>query len=97
MLALRHERPGDYVFGSGVGRTVGELVDTAFAAAGVERLPPATAATASRSTRASCGRRSGAPPVADPAKAREQLGWRPRRSFEQLVGEMVAADLALLA
>lgn len=30
----------------------------------------------------------------DPRKAREQLGWEPRTSFEQLVGEMVKRDLS---
>ncbi len=32
--------------------------------------------------------------VADPTKARERLGWRPRVSFEELVTMMVDADLA---
>jgi GDPmannose 4,6-dehydratase len=36
------------------------------------------------------------PPVGDPSRARDVLGWRPRTSFEQLVGEMVEADLARL-
>jgi len=29
----------------------------------------------------------------DPSKARHKLGWEPKISFEELVGEMVAADL----
>jgi len=33
------------------------------------------------------------PSVGDPRKAREQLGWEPRVSFEQLVERMVRADL----
>ena len=32
--------------------------------------------------------------LADPAKARERLCWRPRVTFEELVREMVDADLA---
>jgi GDPmannose 4,6-dehydratase len=90
VLALRHDEPGDYVFASGVGRTVDELVDAAFAAAGVARegrvevdprfvRPPEPW-----------------PPVGDASKAREMLGWEPRVSFEQLVAEMVAADLERL-
>ena len=35
--------------------------------------------------------------VGDPSKARSRLGWRHRVSFEQLVAEMVAADLKNLA
>jgi GDPmannose 4,6-dehydratase len=33
--------------------------------------------------------------VGDAAKARRQLGWRPRTSFSELVTEMATADLAL--
>jgi GDPmannose 4,6-dehydratase len=31
--------------------------------------------------------------LGDPSKARRQLGWEPRISFEELVTEMVTADL----
>jgi GDPmannose 4,6-dehydratase len=31
--------------------------------------------------------------LGDPTKAREQLGWTPKTSFEELVNEMVIADL----
>ena len=34
--------------------------------------------------------------VGDPSRARERLGWEPERSFEDLVAEMVEADLAAL-
>jgi len=96
VLALRHERPDDYVFGSGVGRTVGELVDAAFAAAGIARTTPDGRDRVEVDPRFVRPPERW-PPIADPAKAREQLGWRPRRGFEQMVGEMVAADLARLA
>ncbi len=33
--------------------------------------------------------------LGDASKARERLGWRPRTSFEELVTEMVAADLQI--
>lgn len=32
--------------------------------------------------------------VGDASKAREKLGWKPKRTFDQLVEEMVASDLA---
>jgi GDPmannose 4,6-dehydratase len=35
--------------------------------------------------------------LAQPAKARRQLGWQPEVSFEQLVALMVDADVATLA
>ncbi len=89
-LTLQQEQPEDYVLASGVGRTVAQLVDTAFAYVGLDaeryvrvdqklvRAPEQT------------------PSVGDPHKARAQLGWEPRVSFEQLVGRMVEADLSAL-
>ena len=32
--------------------------------------------------------------VGDASKAHEKLGWKPKRTFAQLVEEMVASDLA---
>jgi len=90
VLALRHDEPGDYVFASGVGRTVDELVDAAFAAAGVVR--EGRVEVDPRFVRAP----EPWPPVGDPSKARGVLGWEPRTSFRQLVEEMVAADLERL-
>jgi GDPmannose 4,6-dehydratase len=89
-LSLQADVPGDYVFASGVGRTVGDLVAAAFPAAGVSaegriRTDPAFV-------------RPPEPwaPVGDPSHARTTLGWEPEISFEALIGEMVAADLAEL-
>lgn len=86
-LALQQEQPDDYVLASGVGRTVAQLAETAFACVGLEaeryvrvdaKLVRAPEKTAS---------------VGDPGKARTRLGWEPRVSFEQLVERMVRADL----
>jgi GDPmannose 4,6-dehydratase len=86
-LMLQQEQPEDYVLASGVGHTVAELTETAFAYLGLEakryvrvdqKLVRAPERTAS---------------VGDPSKARARLGWKPRLSFEQLVGRMVDADL----
>ncbi len=89
-LSLQADAPSDYVFASGVGRTVGDLVDAAFAAAGTSpegriRVDPAFV-------------RPPEPwaPVGDPSHARATLGWQPESSFEELIAEMVAADLAEL-
>ncbi len=95
VLALRHDEPGDYVFASGVGHTVGDLVDAAFAAAGVERRLP------DGRNRVEVDPRfvrppERWPPVGDPSRARSRLGWEPRTPFAQLVAEMVEADLARL-
>ena len=34
------------------------------------------------------------PLVGDATRAREQLGWEPRTSFEEMIGAMVEHDLA---
>ena len=86
-LMLQQERPQDYVLASGVGRTVAQLAETAFAYVGLEaeryiRID-------SRLVRAP----EPTPSVGDPGKAREELGWEPEVSFEQLVQRMVDADL----
>jgi GDPmannose 4,6-dehydratase len=89
-LALRHDEPGDYVLASGEGRTVRDLVAAAFAHVGLDpdahvRVDPAFV----RPPEAT-------PPVGDPSRAREVLGWRPETSFAELIGAMVDADLAEL-
>ena len=68
-LSLQAEEPGDYVFASGVGRTVRDLVDAAFARGG-------------RVVRGPCPRGPGLRPPAGghaagrrPARARTTLGW----------------------
>ena len=91
VLALRHDVPGDYVVASGRGRTVRELVTVAFTHAGLDpeahvRVDPALVRAA-----------EGTPPVGDPTRAREVLGWEPAWSFEAMIGAMVDADLAELA
>lgn len=86
-LSLQADAPGDYVFASGVGRTVGALVEAAFAAAGISaegriRVDPAFVRPPEEW-----------PPVGDPSRARKLLGWQAEHSFEATIAEMVAADL----
>ena len=89
-LALRHDEPDDYVLASGVGRTVRQLVEVAFAHAGLD--PAGRVRVDPQFTRGV----EAVPLVGDPAKARRVLGWEPRVSFEQLIGEMVDFDVARL-
>jgi GDPmannose 4,6-dehydratase len=89
-LSLQADVARDYVFASGRGRTVRDLVDVAFAAAGVSpegrvRIDPAFV----RPPEATA-------PVGDPSLARRELGWEPEIGFEAMIAEMVAADLAAL-
>jgi GDPmannose 4,6-dehydratase len=86
-LALQQDEPDDYVLASGVGRTVAELCETAFACVGLEaeryvRVDPTLVRGPERTAS-----------VGDPSKARKQLGWEPQLSFQQLVERMVEADL----
>lgn len=99
VLALRHETPDDYVLASGVPHTVGDLVDAAFVAAGVERH--VTTADGGRRDRVVVDPRfvrgpERWPSVGDPSKARDRLGWVPQTTFDELVAEMVRADLERL-
>ena len=89
-LALQQERPDDYVLASGVGRTVAELAETAFACVGLKaeryvRVDPELVRPPERTAS-----------IGDPSKARMELGWEPEVSFEQLVERMVRADLRAL-
>jgi GDPmannose 4,6-dehydratase len=91
VLALRHDEPADYVLASGVPHTVGDLVQVAFARAGVDpegrvEVDPALVRAPERVA-----------PVGDPTRARAVLGWTPTVGFADLVGRMVDADLAALA
>lgn len=90
-LMLQQEEPADYVLASGVGRTVGDLVDAAFACVGLTaedyvRVDPAFVRPPEQT-----------PPVGDPTLARERLGWTAETSFEAMIDEMVRTDLADLS
>jgi GDPmannose 4,6-dehydratase len=86
-LMLQQDQGGDYVVCSGVSRTVHDLVETAFAAVGI-----------STDGRVVVDPEFVRPPdpvplVGDPTKAREQLGWTPRTSFDDMIAAMVESDL----
>jgi GDPmannose 4,6-dehydratase len=88
MMLQQHEG-ADYVVCTGVSRSVRELVEAAFAV--VDLDPDAYVVVDPAFVR---------PPdpvalVGDPSKAMRDLGWQPRTSFEEMVREMVEADLEL--
>lgn len=90
-LMLQQKRPEDYVIGTGRTHSVRELVELAFDVAGLDwRDHVVTDAALTRPAEVDLLR-------ADPKKAREQLGWEPTVSFEELVAMMVEADLASLS
>jgi len=88
-LMLQQERPDDYVVATGEAHSVHELVERAFAEAGLDwRRHVAVDQRYFRPTEvdALCG---------DASKARTILGWRPRVSFHELIQMMVARDVEL--
>jgi GDPmannose 4,6-dehydratase len=90
-LMLQQSEPKDYVIATGVRHSVRELVELAFAHAGLnwkdhvevdkKLLRPAEVHTL-------CG---------DASRAQTEIGWKPRIDFAQLVRMMVDADLARVA
>jgi GDPmannose 4,6-dehydratase len=84
---LQRPEPEDYVVGTGVTHSVRELCEVAFAHVGLDwrrhvRVDPRFVRPAEVDIL-----------QADASKARRQLGWQPRVSFEELVRMMVDADL----
>ena len=87
-LMAAADAPGDYILASGVGHTVRDLVAAAFAVVGLD--PADHVRSDPRFIRGP----ETTPNVGDPSRAREELGWRPEHSFEDLIRTMVEADLA---
>jgi GDPmannose 4,6-dehydratase len=107
-LMLQQDEPDDYVLATGETRSVRAFVERAFACVGREiawRGRGVDEVGVDAQTGAQLIRvdpRYFRPTEVDllqgdPAKARERLGWRHRTSFEELVSEMVAADMKLVA
>ncbi len=88
-LMLQADEPQDFVVGTGVHHSVQDCVDFAFGCVGLdpadfvvedpEFMRPAEVDTL----------------LADPTKAREELGWQARTSFRELMEIMVDADIEL--
>src|SRR5688572_3044376 len=86
-LMLQQKEPDDYVIATGESHSVKELVEIAFAHAGLDwqkhvALDPAFIRPAEVDHL-----------IGDASKARSQLGWTPEVDFRQLVTMMVDADL----
>jgi GDPmannose 4,6-dehydratase len=90
-LMLQQDRADDYVIATGVSHSVRELVEIAFARAGLDwqkyvRIDPALLRPAEVDHL-----------LGDASKARAELGWMPTVAFKELVEMMVDADLQLLS
>ncbi len=102
---LQQDTPEDYVLGTGEMHSVREFAEKSFALVGktIEWRGEGVAETGidadTGETLIEVDERYFRPTevellLADPRKAREQLGWVPETSFDELVKEMVESDLA---
>jgi GDPmannose 4,6-dehydratase len=90
-MMLQQDAASDYVIGTGVSRSVRDLVEIAFDHVGLD--PASHVRQDAELMRPSEVDHL----VADPSKAADELGWEPRTPFEDLVRLMVDADLERLA
>lgn len=86
-LMLQQDKPDDYVVATGQTHTVQRLVEVAFGAADLDWkkyvvIDPALVRPAEVDLL-----------IGDPAKAKKQLGWEPKITFEQMIERMVKADI----
>jgi len=87
---LQQPQPDDYVIGTGVQHSVRECCEAAFGHAGLDwRAYVAHDRALERPAEVDTL-------LADPSKARQQLGWRPQVDFDHLMRMMVDADVARL-
>lgn len=89
-LMLQADEPADLVLAGGVGHTVADLVDAAFAAAGID--PSGRVEIDAGLVRDSPAK----PLIGDPSAASARLGWTARTSLAGLIEAMVAHDIAEL-
>jgi GDPmannose 4,6-dehydratase len=90
-LMLAQDEPGDYVVATGETHSVRDLVEVAFQRVGLD--PEEYVQIDSSLER---GRAELHDLVGDASKARDQLGWEPTVTFEELVRLLVDADLERL-
>ncbi len=105
---LQRDEPADYVVGTGETHTVRELVEAAFGAVGTEirwegeGVDEAGYDAVTGDRLVSVDEQFFRPAeveslVADPTRAREELGWAPSMTFRELVETMVEADRERIA
>jgi GDPmannose 4,6-dehydratase len=104
-LIVQQPKPDDYVLATGEAHSVREFVEKAFAITG-KRIEWRGTGVEEKGVDGASGRilveidRYYFRPtdvdilIGDPSKARRELGWRHKVSFDELIREMVEADLA---
>lgn len=88
-LMLQQDKPDDYVVATGETHTVGEFVEKAFKAAGIDDWQKHTKANTPAFMRPAEVDLL----IGDPGKAEKELGWKPKTSFDELVKMMVENDI----
>ena len=102
---VNHDRPGDYVLATGEAHSVREFVEVAFKEADIDIVWDGEGVhekghdAQTGAVRVEIDPRYFRPTevdhlVGDARKAREVLGWEPKSTFNDIVCEMVRADLA---
>ncbi len=90
-MMLQRPQAADYVIGTGETHSVRELAELAFGHVGLDyRAYVVSDPRFHRPAEVDLL-------LADPAKAREELGWKPKVTFQELVAMMVDADIARLS
>jgi GDPmannose 4,6-dehydratase len=89
-MMLQHDKPDDYVVATGKFHTIRELLTFAFQSAGISDWTPYVECDTPENTRPHDVIRL----LGDYTKVKTVLGWEPEVSFEQLINEMVSADIA---
>jgi GDPmannose 4,6-dehydratase len=88
-LMVQQDEPHDYVIATGETHTIREFLDLAFKCAGIDGWEQYIRTDPRFERPAEVDVLTG-----DASKARAQLGWKPRVTFEELVRMMYEADLA---
>jgi GDPmannose 4,6-dehydratase len=88
-LMLQQDEPGDYVIATGELHSVRELVEVAFSHVGLDWRDHVRVDESLKRGQAELHHL-----VGDASKAREQLGWKPSVTFEELVALLVDAAAA---
>jgi GDPmannose 4,6-dehydratase len=87
-LMLQQTNPKDYVIGTGITHSVRELLTVAFAEIGINNWDEYVIHDPAQIRPAEVDLL-----VADTQNAREELGWIPKTTFEELISEMVQYDI----
>jgi GDPmannose 4,6-dehydratase len=90
-LMLQQDKPYDYVIATGETRSIGEFLDAAFNEVGLNRWDKYVGQDPRFMRPADVFYLAG-----DSAKAREELGWKRKTSFEEMVSRMVKNDIKLI-